>query len=47
VRPQPEYFMLLPGTQKSGLLHSNVLDGNDSALSAVYQPADLERLARS
>jgi hypothetical protein len=47
VRPQPEYFMLLPGTQKSGLLHSNVLDGNDSALSAVYQPADLERLARA
>ena len=47
VRPHPEYFMLLPGTQKSGLLHGNVQDGNDSALSAVYQPADLERLALS
>lgn len=45
VRPAPEYFMLLPGTQKSGLLHSNVQDGNDSALNAVYLPADLERLA--
>lgn len=47
VRAAPEYFMLLPGTQKSGLLHSNVQDGNDSALGAVYQPADLERLAGS
>lgn len=47
VRSRPEYFMLLPGTQKSGLLHGNVHDGNDTALSAVYQPADLERLARS
>ena len=47
VRPQPEYFMLLPGTQKSGLLHANVDGGNDAALGAVYQPADLERLARA
>jgi hypothetical protein len=46
VKSFPEYFMLLPGTQKVGLLHANVHDGNDSALSAVYQPADLERLAR-
>lgn len=47
VRAVPEYFMLLPGTQKTGLLHDNVQDGNDSALSAVYQPADLERLMAS
>jgi hypothetical protein len=47
VRARPEYFMLLPGTQKSGLLHGNVHDGNDSALRAVYEPTDLERLACS
>lgn len=47
VRARPEYFMLLPGTQKSGLLHGNVHDGNDAALGAVYEQADLERLARS
>lgn len=47
VAARPQYFMLLPGTQKSGLLHGNVQDGNDVALNAVYQPADLERLIRS
>jgi hypothetical protein len=44
VHPIPDYFMLLPGTQKVGLLHSNVGGGNDDALRAVYTPADLARL---
>jgi hypothetical protein len=44
VHALPEYFMLLPGTQKVGLLHANVENGNDSALRAVYAPADLSRL---
>ena len=45
VHATPSYFMLLPGTQKVGLLHSNVEGGNDAALQAVYEPADLARLA--
>lgn len=45
VNATPRYFMLLPGTQKVGLLHSNVDGGNDAALAAVYGPADLARLA--
>lgn len=45
VHATPSYFMLLPGTQKVGLLHSNIDGGNDSALAAVYGPADLARLA--
>lgn len=44
-RAEPSYFMLLPGTQKVGLLHANVEGGNDAALAAVYEPADLARLA--
>lgn len=45
VHTRPDYFMLLPGTQKVGLLHGNVRGGNDSALAAVYTPADLLRLS--
>lgn len=45
VHATPSYFMLLPGTQKVGLLHGNVDGGNDSALAAVYNPTDLARLA--
>lgn len=45
VNATPRYFMLLPGTQKVGLLHGNVDGGNDAALAAVYGPADLARLA--
>lgn len=44
VHATPSYFMLLPGTQKVGLLHTNVGGGNDAALAAVYGPADLARL---
>ncbi len=46
VSDKPDYFMLLPGTQKVGLLHTNVGGGggNDSALRAVYSATDLERL---
>jgi hypothetical protein len=44
VHATPEYFLLLPGTQRVGLLHSNVAGGNDAALAAVYGPADLARL---
>jgi hypothetical protein len=44
VRETPEYFMLLPGTQKVGLLHANVESGNDLALTRVYAPEDLARL---
>jgi hypothetical protein len=44
VHATPSYFMLLPGTQKVGLLHGNVGGGNDAALAAVYGPADLARL---
>lgn len=47
VHAQPEYFMLLPGTQKSGLLHENVEGGNATALRAVYEPSDLARLQAS
>lgn len=45
VNPRPEYFTLLPGTQKGALLHDNVAGGNDSALSALYRSEDLARLA--
>lgn len=45
VNASPRYFMLLPGTQRVGLLHGNVDGGNDAALAAVYGPADLARLA--
>jgi hypothetical protein len=45
VSATPDYFMLLPGTQKVGLLHANVESGNDHALGSVYGPDDLARLA--
>ena len=47
VNASPDYFMLLPGTQKGALLHDNVLGGNDSALSALYGAEDLARLAHA
>lgn len=47
VHAAPQYFMLLPGTQKSGLLHENVEGGNANALRAAYEPADLARLQAS
>ncbi|HKO52895.1 MAG TPA: hypothetical protein VJV79_34540 [Polyangiaceae bacterium] len=47
VHSVPEYFMLLPGTQNMGLLHSNFEGGNDTALRAVYEPADLTQLERA
>lgn len=49
VRRSPDYFMLLPGTQKVGLLHTNVGGGggNDSALQAVYSATDMERLRQA
>jgi hypothetical protein len=49
VRNTPDYFMLLPGTQKVGLLHANVNGGggNDSALSAVYSETDMTRLLQA
>ena len=45
VHAKPQYFMLLPGTQKVGLLHGNVHGANHSALAAVYTPEDLQRLS--
>jgi hypothetical protein len=47
VHAWPDYFMLLPGTQKGALLHDNVAGGNDSALSALYGADDLARLAHA
>ena len=47
VHASPDYFMLLPGTQKGGLLHDNVAGGNDSALTALYAADDLARLAQA
>ena len=44
VRALPEHFMLLPGTQSSALLHTNMQGGNDQALRNVYAPPDLQRL---
>jgi hypothetical protein len=46
VHATPEYFMLLPGTQKTGLLHANVESVNDLALARVYNSGDLSRLDR-
>jgi hypothetical protein len=43
VNPAPSYFMLLPGTQNSALLHDNVTGGNDAALAALYAAGDLAR----
>jgi hypothetical protein len=47
VHAWPDYFMLLPGTQRGALLHDNVASGNDSALSALYRADDLARLAQA
>ncbi len=47
VHSAPEYFMLLPGTQNMGLLHSNFEGGNDTALRAVYETTDLTHLERT
>lgn len=44
VHATPEYFMLLPGTQKVGLMHSNFEGGNDTALRNVFDADDLARL---
>jgi hypothetical protein len=44
VRAAAEHFMLLPGTQRSALLHTNMQGGNDAALGNVYGAADLQRL---
>jgi hypothetical protein len=44
LRAHPEHFMLLPGTQSGALLHSNVQSGNDAALRALYDAAELARL---
>jgi len=47
VHASPDFFMLLPGTQKGALLHDNVSSGNDSALSALYGADDIARLAQA
>lgn len=47
VHAWPNYFTLLPGTQKGALMHDNVSGGNDSALSALYGAADLARLSHA
>jgi hypothetical protein len=47
VNASPDYFTLLPGTQRGALLHDNVSGGNDSALSALYGADDLARLSQA
>jgi hypothetical protein len=42
IREHPLRFPLVPGTQRSGLYHSNVLeDGNDSQISKTYSKDDI------